>query len=209
MSPAAMPEQEGVIKYKIDRFIQTEPYDFAVLAALEAWRKRLFQLELIGEYDDGIGYGNVSIRSEGNSFLITATQTGYLADLAAKHYTKVLSYDPIDHALTVAGPALASSESATHSAIYALSPQVNAIFHIHSNTLWQNMLAANYLHTSPDVPYGTLEMAQEIARIYQGVTDIFDRNVFVMAGHQDGIFAFGRSVDEAGEAILRIHQNYQ
>jgi L-ribulose-5-phosphate 4-epimerase len=200
-------EQEGVIKYKT-HFTQTAPYDFVYFQALETWRHRLYQLKLIGQYDDGVGYGNLSIRAEHNSFFITATQTGNLSNLGASHYTKVIDYDPANHALTVVGPALASSESATHSAIYALSQQIKAIFHIHSQVLWQNMLNRSYLHTSADVAYGTEEMAREIGRIYPEREVIFAQNSFVMAGHQDGIFAFGQTLDQAGETILQIYQDY-
>ncbi len=202
-----MPEIEGVIKYR-SHFVETEPYDFKSFEGLEAWRKQLYQLQLIGQYDDGIGYGNLSIRDLNNSFFITATQTGHLPNLDASHYTKVVDYNSANHTLSVVGPNMASSESATHYAIYTLSTEIKAIFHIHSSDLWQKMLKAGHLSTRPDVEYGTVEMALEIARIYQDSLHIFEQNTFVMAGHQDGIFAFGRNLDEAGEAILKLYSQF-
>jgi hypothetical protein len=71
--------------------------------------------------------------------------------------------------------------------------------------IWQTLLEAGHLATSADVEYGTPEMAREIARIYAPIDRIFAHNVFVMAGHTDGIFAFGENPDQAGLAILNIY----
>jgi L-ribulose-5-phosphate 4-epimerase len=41
---------------------------------LEWSRSQLFKLGLIGMYPDGIGFGNISVRAEGSSFLLRAVQ---------------------------------------------------------------------------------------------------------------------------------------
>jgi L-ribulose-5-phosphate 4-epimerase len=207
--------QDGVIKYRVEH-ISSELADFplAVLEAdfleadfleLEAWRSQLYNLKLIGQYANGIGYGNLSRRGQNQNFYITATQTGHLPNLDISCYAQVISYNPHDHSLKIKGTQLPSSEAPTHAAIYALHPQIKTIFHIHSPLMWTRLLQSNYLATNADVEYGTPEMAREIARIYGSVKNIFECNVFVMAGHTDGIFAFGQNVDQAGLAILRIN----
>jgi L-ribulose-5-phosphate 4-epimerase len=214
ISVSKLDPQDGVIKYQLGFMEPSNCHEFAGFKDLEAWRSQLYQLNLIGQYPDGVGYGNLSVRdlsvrgqnqSQDQSFYITATQTGHLPNLNISDYPQVLSYSPSNHSLTVRGSKLPSSEAPTHSAIYALSSQIKTIFHIHSAAIWQTLLEAGHLATSGDVEYGTPEMAGEIVRIYAPIAEIFDRNVFVMAGHRDGIFAFGQNPDQAGLAILNIY----
>ena len=57
---------EGVIKYTIEHSA-APPLPASDLAALNAWRKILNQLALIGQDParyDGIGFGNISCRLE-------------------------------------------------------------------------------------------------------------------------------------------------
>jgi L-ribulose-5-phosphate 4-epimerase len=209
LSPNSQEPQDGVIKYQLGSIEPRNCHEFTGFKDLEAWRSQLYQLNLIGQYPDGVGYGNLSVRvqdqCQNQSFYITATQTGHLPNLDISDYPQVLSYSPSDHSLTVRGSKLPSSEAPTHSAIYALSPQINTIFHIHSPVIWETLLNDGHLATSADVEYGTSEMAREIARIYASIDQIFDHNVFVMAGHTDGIFAFGQNPDQAGFSILNLY----
>jgi hypothetical protein len=50
------------------------------------------------------------------------------------------------------------------------------------------------------VPYGTPEMAREVQRLFRE-TDVRNWNIFAMAGHGDGIVAFGRDFREALGAL--------
>ena len=47
-----------------------------------------------------------------------------------------------------------------------------------------------------DVPYGTPEMAREVQRLFRE-TDVRTRKIFAMAGHTDGIVAFGQDFRQA------------
>ncbi len=198
---------DGVIKYNLKSLTPPDNLaEFNGFSELEAWRHRLFCLNLIGEYPDKIGYGNLSMRSKNQSFYITATQTGNLPHLEVSDYPEVVSYNHESHSLTAKGIKMPSSEAPTHSAIYALDPEIQTIFHIHSAQIWQHLLETNQLATAVEVEYGTKEMAAEIARIYTPFkSELFAHNVFVMAGHTDGVFAFGQNCDQAGQAILRIY----
>ena len=204
-APNCQAPQDGVIKYQLGAMEPSDCHEFAGFKDLEAWRSQLYQLNLICQDSKGVGYGNLSMRGQNQSFYITATQTGHLPSLDISDYPQVLSYSSSNHSLTVRGSKLPSSEAPTHSAIYALSDQIKTIFHIHSAMIWQTLLEAGHLATSADVEYGTPEMSREIARIYAPIPEIFAHNVFVMAGHRDGIFAFGQNPDQAGLAILNIY----
>ena len=54
--------------------------------------------------------------------------------------------------------------------------------------------------TEPDVPYGTPEMAREVQRLFRE-TDVRNWKIFAMAGHRDGIVAFGHDFREALGAL--------
>ena len=176
--------------------------DFAALSDLSeliTWRDRLFSWGAIGIYPNGIGYGNISQRLDSQRFWITGTQTGHLPNTDPQHYTLVDDWD-IDHnALHCTGPTRASSESLTHAAIYDHDPDIQAIVHAHHPELWRQ-----YKHqlptTSAEVPYGTPAMAREMWRLFHE-TDLRDTRILVMAGHEDGVLSFGRTLEAAVQPL--------
>ena len=56
-----MKNEEGVIKFNC-QWTQSGPLDGKLLTDINAWRDKLFASRLIGVTEDGIGYGNISIR---------------------------------------------------------------------------------------------------------------------------------------------------
>jgi len=64
--------EEGYIKFDA-RWEQTPPLVGVYPKELLDWRNRLFVHGLIGMLPDGIGYGNVSERLRGDTFLITGS----------------------------------------------------------------------------------------------------------------------------------------
>ena len=95
---------------------------------------------LIGMYPDGIGFGNISIRCNENTFLISGTATGGIIDLDNSHYALVTDYNLTTNSLTCKGSINASSESLTHALIYESSPSTNAVIHIHNLALWKKLM---------------------------------------------------------------------
>ncbi|MGZ3790449.1 MAG: class II aldolase/adducin family protein, partial [Bacteriovorax sp.] len=200
---------DGVIKYDRSNFTQCGPIDLVEYSALELWRKKLYALNLIGEYPiEQVGFGNISeIKNYSQihqasvpQFIITGTQTGKYADLDGRFYTRVLDYD-IDHLkIKMMGPVEASSEALTHAAIYTHNKNIKAIFHIHSKEIWNGMIIDRADHTCKSIPYGTVEMARATERCV-GTKDF---GAFCMHGHEDGVIAFGRNLDEAGELVLSL-----
>ena len=93
------------------------------------------------------------------------------------------------------GRAIASAESLTHAAVYSMEKEVRAVTHGHDSKLWRN-LRERGIATGSDVAYGTPAMAEEVERLFRE-TDVQSRKIFAMAGHVDGIVAFGRNFDEA------------
>ena len=190
-------EQEGVIKYK--QYWTVRKADFLSFDdPLIQARDKLFQMGLIGEYKDtGVGYGNISKRFE-NNFIISGTQTGTIAHSKPHHYSLVTNFDIGTNTLHCRGPIKASSEALTHGAIYNLSKRIQGVVHIHSQTLWKKHLY-QLPTTSPDVPYGTAAMAKEIQHLFAGKNK--NKNILVMAGHEDGIISFGEDLCDAMSLI--------
>lgn len=191
---------EGYIKYQ-SKWINSEPVSFNEIAELNQWRNKFYQFGLIGEYDNGIGFGNISIRySEPGQFLISGTHTGNLSTLNEYHYTRVINFDLEGNCVTCCGPIQASSESLTHATLYEANSRVNAIVHIHNLELWQKLMY-KVPTTAKDVPYGTPEMAKEILRLFKE-DNLMETKILVMAGHEEGIISFGINLEEAGNILL-------
>jgi L-ribulose-5-phosphate 4-epimerase len=192
---------EGYTKYHCN-WILAAPLPQTKIKKMNQWREKLFQLGLIGQYENGIGFGNISIR-EGNSsqFIISGTQTGGMKMLTEQHYTTVIDYDWECNHLTCQGTIQASSESLTHAAIYEANPEIRGIIHVHHLELWQKLMD-KVPTTSGEIAYGTPEMAKEIIRLYREA-DLLKAQILVMKGHEAGIIAFGKNLDEAGHLLLK------
>jgi hypothetical protein len=197
---------EGVIKFDDSDFTQMSLEEPDKITPLEEWRRRLFELGLIGEYPiEKVGYGNVSqIINQQRHFLITGTQTGKLEHLSSDHYTIVTAANLKENKLSAAGPIRASSESLTHSTIYQCNPSITCVFHIHSTKIWEGMIRDELPATAETTPYGTFEMATEVGEIVGKSAS----GVIVMKGHQDGVIAYGRSLSETGLLIEDLYRRY-
>lgn len=192
---------EGYIKFNC-QWQKTGPLNNLDLGELNKWRDKLYKMNLIGAYENGIGFGNISQLEKGKRFIISGSATGNLKKLDHNHYSKVNSYDIDDNSLTCQGPVKASSESLTHASIYENDSSVKAVIHIHNLELWRR-LKYKVATTKEDVPYGTPEMAWEIGRLFSE-TDVKESRIIAMAGHEEGIITFGKDLDEAGDVLLRF-----
>jgi ribulose-5-phosphate 4-epimerase/fuculose-1-phosphate aldolase len=206
-----MAEVEGVTKFDLV-FTPSAPLPTAILRALNAWREILWRSRLIGNDParyGGAGFGNVSRRLANGSdrrrlgFAITGTQTGALARLDASHYAIVTACDPARNRIAAEGPVAPSSESLTHGMLYRIDPSIGFIFHVHSPDIWRARVVLKLPTTAADVPYGTQAMAAEMRRLKRSGA-LMRRRIVVMAGHEDGVIAFGRSADQAGVVLLRM-----
>jgi L-ribulose-5-phosphate 4-epimerase len=189
------------IKFTCER-AAAEITSFDGLAELNAYRRKLLQLRLIGADGNGIGFGNLSIRDGAtNNFYITGSATGGIPELTLADCARVVAYDFARNWLRCEGSAIPSSESLTHAAVYASDTDTGAIIHCHGSKLWAALL--NRAPTSSNtVEYGTPEMAYEVLRLFN-VTDVQRRKILVMAGHEGGVVAFGRDLREAFGVLMR------
>ncbi len=188
---------DGVIKFNLQWDQGPAP---AGLEELHFWRDKLYALHLVGAYPDGVGFGNLSIRSK-PGFIITGSATGAWKRLDPEHYTRVMSYNFRENSVHCQGPIRASSESLTHAALYEACPDIQAVIHVHSRQLWQALIY-KVPTTENDIPYGTPEMAFSIQRIVQARKSE-STGLIVMAGHEEGLVAYGPDLQSAGDCLLR------
>lgn len=173
---------------------------------LQLHRSKLYKLELIGIYQDGIGFGNISVKKE-SDFIITGSTTGQFVKLEKSHYAQVSNYSFEQNSITCSGLTKASAESLTHAAVYEALPEVGAVVHVHCLWLWEKLLN-NYPTTSGEIEYGTPEMALAVKELAATMSQKTEK-IIVMGGHREGILAFGKNLEEATSAIINIFNRYK
>jgi ribulose-5-phosphate 4-epimerase/fuculose-1-phosphate aldolase len=182
---------EGYIKFNSQRR-DGEVSHTAALQELNRTRTALFDLALIGVLPDGIGYGNLSLRTSGLQFVISASATGADRVLRPAQYSLVESFSIESNSVHSVGSLPASSESMTHGAIYTANTAVQCVIHVHSRALFDWLLQKGWPATPASVPYGTPAMADAVTQLMAQQTRL--PVLFAMAGHQDGVVAYGRDI---------------
>ena len=198
--------EKGIIKFRCS-WVNADPLPYEAVADLNRWRCILYNKGLVGVDCNGVGFGNLSKRYLLNQFVITGSGTGQLTELTTMHYTLVTDFSIGSNWVEAKGPVIASSESLTHAALYQCDKAIKAVFHIHNLELWKRIIG-KVPTTLSNAEYGTPQMAMEIKRLYRQ-TDLRKTRVLVMAGHQEGIMAFGLDADEAGMRILSLMKEYK
>jgi len=196
---------EGYIKFNCKWLQEEFSFQEEIYEELETARTQLYALGLIGMNADGIGFGNISVRSgESASFIITGSATGQFEKLDQSHYALVTGYYFEKNAIFCSGMTKASAESLTHAAIYQSLPEVGAVVHIHCLWLWEKLLN-DYPATHAEIEYGTPEMAYSVGKLASEIKE----KIIVMGGHREGILAFGSNLTEAITEIIKIYNRYQ
>lgn len=200
-----MKEAEGVIKYQLNH--SDQPISIGIsLTELNSWRTVIHRLGLIGQNPDkydGYGYGNISQRVslKDSRFIISGTQTGHLENLSHDQYCLVLEADPYHNKIASEGACKPSSEALTHAMVYLQNQEIQCIVHAHCPEIWNHTETLGLPYTAKNIPYGTPEMAAAVERLFQ--SGQFDHwSVFSMLGHQDGVIAFGKTVQTAAEEMI-------
>lgn len=199
-----MEPTEGYIKYDIN-FEEKQLSHGVVSDTLISYRNTLAKQNLIGCYTDGVSYGNLSERYDASTqFIISGTQTGGKATATAHDFCRVKSFDIQHNTLCCEGLVRASSEALTHAAFYSSSARIHAVVHVHHFQLWQKLLHI-IPTTHASIPYGTPAMAEAVQTLLKD-EEVFKNKILVTAGHTEGIFTFGKNLQEAYEVLIRYVQ---
>lgn len=192
--------EEGVIQYTLHHLEGKIPHEDR-LENLIAWRAILFDLGLIGQDPlryQGLGFGNVSLRTDSTQFFLSGSQTGQERLLENHQFARIIRCDIAQNQVWSEGPILPSSEAMTHAAAYEAHPSIQCVLHVHHPGLWNDAHALGLAITPIEVGYGTVAMAAEVRRILENHT----RQLIAMGGHQDGIIVTGLSPADATQCLL-------
>ena len=194
-----MKTNEGYIKFDLDWQYSDDlaQYNIDDTQVSDLIRiKRILQSKgMIGGFDNGINFGNVSKRISGNSFLISGTQTGCIDNIGLSHFALVSECNINRNYIKCYGSVRASSESMTHFAVYDTASQAGAIIHVHSENLWTKLID-KVPTTNRTAEFGTPEIALEIQRLIVE-NSLGESGIIIMGGHPDGIITFGKDIDQA------------
>jgi len=103
--------ETGAVKFQYE-CSGKELIPFLGFEELNAARQELRRLNLIGVDENGLGFGNVSLREEtSGSFYITGSGTGALPVLTLRDFAKVVAWDFERNWLRCEGCTVASAES--------------------------------------------------------------------------------------------------
>ncbi|MEA1898504.1 MAG: class II aldolase/adducin family protein, partial [Bacteroidota bacterium] len=179
-------QENGYIKFDC-KWQQTPPViPGHIFKKLNPWRNNLYDLNLIGVYENGIGFGNISVSlNNTNSFYISGSATGAIKETGTEHYAFVQSFNLNKNLVNCTGPVKASSESLTHGAIYASAPRITGIIHIHHKGMWEWALD-RFPTSGKEWAFGTPEIAIEISRLLRD-PEIIETGIIVMGGHESGL----------------------
>jgi hypothetical protein len=200
---------EGAVKYRAIHTM-TPAVEVPHWEELDGIRTALYDLRLLGVYENGIGYGNVSMRLTAagpipsGAFFISGTSTGAVRTLGIEGYCTVLSADISRSRIVSAGPVRASSESMTHSAVYGSCPRVNCVIHIHNRQIFKGMIDDRCSATPQDAEYGTPEIALAIG----GCVNKEGEGDIVLKGHHEGLISYAPSIKAAYNRVLNLYNVY-
>lgn len=197
---------DGYIKYVSERRDGEVSWTQS-LEALNRSRTDLFDLGLIGTYPNGVGFGNLSVRTVADQFLITGSATGSSRVLQPAQYCQVESFSIAHNTVRSRGALHASSESMTHGAIYQCAPRVHCVIHVHGRLLFDGLLLQGYRATAADILYGTPDMAYAVQQLVLAQPDL--PAAFVMAGHDEGVMAYGADVASVHALLVGLFQGTQ
>jgi len=91
-----------------------------------------------------------------------------------------------------------SSETPLHNMLYRLRPDINAVFHGHDAVVMKHAEALGLVVTSKKQAYGTPAFFKEVLNHSK------KGKYVVWKGH--GICSMGKSIKEAGENAVKIHE---
>ncbi len=198
-----MMNKEGYIKYKCNWNNIGIDIPSTALGSFSKWRKVLYDYLLIGMYQNGIGYGNISQKDSETAFFITGSATGNKSFLEKSDYSKVTKWDFENNELECFGRTKASSESLSHAAVYDTLKNTGAVIHVHSIKMWNKY--KNLLPTTDEsMEYGTPALAYEITDLIRRER-ISEQGIIVMGGHEEGILTFGKNLESAGNVLLKYY----
>ena len=191
-----MAEQYSGNKYKYIEKQRSSPNDNN-LHKLKEWCNIFFEKNFAPAYPGGSS-GNLSFRSKpgSNLFIITCSHTALSKKMHNSDFSEVIECKPKQKIIVANGINPPSSESFMHYLIYKNYPEINAVFHGHSEEIMDKAKQQNLPVTEEELPYGTVELAKNTVNILK------NSKFAVLKNH--GFISIGKSMKEAGQILLNL-----
>ena len=185
-------EEYSGVKFKPVFVLKNLPHH-PFLEELKKWCAVFHEKGLTPPYSGG-SYGNLSFRTQNNSFIITGTSIGLKDTLDNSCFVEVTYCDMPQKNVYVKGLREPSSESFMHHIIYKKRTDVYAIFHGHNAPITNNADVLGIPETQEKTEYGTVALAESIL-------NILDINNFIII-KEHGFVSMGDSLQQAGNQAL-------
>ncbi|MGI6319528.1 MAG: class II aldolase/adducin family protein [Bacteroidales bacterium] len=187
---------EGV-KFTTEFLSNNSPKISPNMEELIHWSKKFHEKNLCPDTPQGSG-GNMSYRlnPSKDDFVITGTQTKMKDKLRPEDFVLVKNVDLEKKTVSVSGKIEPSSESIMHYLTYNRCPDINAIFHGHSDIILKKAKELSLPHTEIELPYGSLELAQAATKL------ALKHKFFILKNH--GFIAIGKTQDRAAYEALKF-----
>lgn len=161
------------------------------------WCRIFHEKQFAPPYPGGSS-GNLSIRVKPGSdiFIITASHTALGDSMSESDFSEVIYCSEKDNIIHAKGKKEPSSESIMHYLIYKNRPDINAIFHGHSEEIMKLAKQNGFPETSKELEYGTVKFAKNT------VKTLNKYNIVILKNH--GFVSIGKTQNKAGNRILDL-----
>jgi len=167
------------------------------LEELKYWSQIFIETGL-APITNGFSNGNLSfrtIRGE-NQFIITGTQSVPAGLQLSELYVHVIKCDLATNSAIVRGLRKPSSETLLHFSIYKQRPEIQAIFHGHSQDILHCADSLGIPITRAEAPYGSIALVEKAIEISE------TQDLFILKNH--GFISLGKNQKEAGEKSIQL-----
>lgn len=191
-----MSEDYVGIKFKVDFLSKKPPEMNSNLKKLIHYCQLFDKFNLAPPYQGGSA-GNLSFRKAigEKEFIITGTKIGLKSELTPEKFVLVKDVDIDQKIVKVIGMVEPSSESILHWSIYNARPEINSVFHGHSEMLLSVSQKLQWAETQRIVPYGSLDLVDE-------VISVLHKNNFIII-KEHGFLSMGKNIREAGDIAFK------
>src|SRR3954466_3144213 len=167
--------ETGLIKFRAERSDIIAPAS-PDMSALNVYRTMLRERGFIGRDANGLGFGNISLRSEPDAgFFITVSGSAGRDEIGPADLVFVREWNIPQNLVRFTGDGTPSAETLTHAAVYEAALGSGAVLHIHNEEFFA-ALAASGMKTKASAEYGTPAMALQVGEFVEeseGLTKVF------------------------------------
>ena len=190
-------EENHITKFTTEFISNNIPNDFRI-DTLRHYAALFAEYKLAPPYPGG-SHGNMSFRltPDDPAFIITASKTALFNPLEARDFVHVDEVDYDKGIVYAEGDRLPSSESMIHFALYMQNPNINAIFHGHSEDILKKGEELKIPTTSQEEDFGTVALVERVLEVSEHTTMV------IMKNH--GFIAMGLNMDDTWDTIFKYY----